>query len=122
MDKNTNKHNKSQTQKQEFRFRRVSSSYHSSLILLFRTKLTWVWWYGFNFRKPSCKDKNNDYYPVINTHITDKKAAHECPRYSEGGAKDVGQIHDRLNNILGPGKGSALGPLPTSLTPTGIKL
>jgi hypothetical protein len=57
---------------------------------------------------PSAKLKSIDYYPVINTHITDKKAAHECPRYSEGGAKDVGQIHDRLNNILGPGKGSAL--------------
>ena len=55
-----------------------------------------------------------EYYPVINTHITDNKAAHECPRYSEDGAKDVGQIQGRLNNILvGPGKSSALGPLPT---------
>ena len=49
---------------------------------------------------PSAKLKSIDYYPVINTHITDNKAAHECPRYSENGAKDVGQIHDRLNNIL----------------------
>ena len=90
---------------------------------LFGTKVTWVWWCGFNFRKPSCKDKNNDYYPVINTHITDNKAAHECPRYSEDGAKDVGQIQDRLSNILGPGKSSALGTLPTQpLTATAIKL
>ena len=50
---------------------------------------------------------------VINTHITDNNAAHECPRYSEDGTKDVGQIQGRLNNILGPGKSSALGPLPT---------
>jgi hypothetical protein len=49
---------------------------------------------------PSAKLKSIDYYPVINTHITDNKAAHECPRYSENGAKDVGQIHGRLNNIL----------------------
>ena len=71
---------------------------------------------------PSEKLKSIDYYPVINTHITDNKAAHECPRYSEDGAKDVGQIQGRLNNILGPGKSSALGPLPTPLTATGIKL
>jgi hypothetical protein len=49
---------------------------------------------------PSAKLKSIDYYPVINTHITDNKAAHEFPRYSENGAKDVGQIHGRLNNIL----------------------
>jgi hypothetical protein len=36
------------------------------------------------------KIKTIYYYPVINTHITDNKAAHECPRYSEDGAKDVG--------------------------------
>ena len=71
---------------------------------------------------PSAKLKSIDYYPIINTHITDNKAAHECPRYSEDGAKDVGQIHGRLNNILGPGKSSALRPLPTSLTATRIKL
>jgi hypothetical protein len=35
--------------------------------------------------------------------ITDNKAARKCPRYSEDGAKDVGQIQGRLNNILGPG-------------------
>jgi len=74
-------------------------------------------------RDPPAKLKTIDYYPVINTHITDNKAAHECPRYSEDGAKDVGQIQGRLNNILGPGKNSALGPLPTQpLTATGIKL
>ena len=71
---------------------------------------------------PSAKLKSIDYYPVINIHITDNKAAHECPRYSGDGAKDVGQIQGRLNNILGPGKNSALGPLPTPLTATGIKL
>jgi hypothetical protein len=46
---------------------------------------------------PSAKLKSIDYYPVINTHITDNKAAHECPRHSEDGVKDVGQIQ-------GPGK------------------
>ena len=61
---------------------------------------------------PPAKLKTIDYHPVINTHITDNKAAHECPRYSEYGAKDVGQIHGRLlNNILGPEKSSGLGPL-----------
>jgi hypothetical protein len=50
-------------------------------------------------RGPPAKLKTIDYYPVINTHITDNKAAHECPRYSEDGAKDVGQIQDRLSNI-----------------------
>ena len=49
------------------------------------------------------KLKTIDYYQVINTHITDNKAARKCPRYSEDGAKDVGQIQGRLNNILGPG-------------------
>ena len=72
---------------------------------------------------PPAKLKTIDYYPFINTHITDNKAANECPRYSEDGAKDVGQIQDRLSNILGPGKSNALGPLPTQpLTATGIKL
>ena len=72
---------------------------------------------------PPAKLKTIDYYPVINTRITDNKAAHECPRYSEDGAKDVGEIEDRLSNILGPGKSNALGPLPTQpLTATGIKL
>ena len=72
-------------------------------------------------RDPPAKLKTIDYYPVINTHITDNKAAHECPRYSEDGAKDVGQIQGRLNNILGPVKSSA--PTPTQpLTATGIKL
>ena len=72
---------------------------------------------------PPAKLKTIDYHPVINTHITDNKAAHQCPRYSEDGPKDVGQIQGRLNNILGPGKSSALGPLPTQpLTATGIKL
>jgi hypothetical protein len=28
---------------------------------------------------PPAKLKTIDYYPVINTHITDNKAAHECP-------------------------------------------
>ena len=41
---------------------------------------------------PSEKLKSIDYYPVINTHITENKDAHECPRYSEDGVKDVGQI------------------------------
>ena len=41
---------------------------------------------------PSEKLKSMDYYPVINTHITDNKTSHEYPRYSEDGAKDVGQI------------------------------
>jgi hypothetical protein len=36
---------------------------------------------------PSAKLKSIDYYPVINTHITDNNAAHECPRYSEDAAK-----------------------------------
>ena len=73
--------------------------------------------------RASCKAKTIDYYPVSYTHITDNEAAHECPRYSEDGAKDVGQIKGRLINILGPGKSSALGPLPTQpLTATGIKL
>ena len=59
----------------------------------------------------------------MNTHITDNNAAHECPRYSEDAAKNVGQIQGRLNNILGTGKSSALGTLPTQpLTATGIKL
>ena len=72
---------------------------------------------------PPAKLKAIDYYPVINTHITDNNAAHECPRYSEDTAKNVGQIQARLNNILGPGKSSALGTLPTQqLTATGIKL
>ena len=71
---------------------------------------------------PSAKLKSIDYYPVINTHITDNTAAHECPRYSEDGVKDVGQIQGRLSNILDPGESSALGPLPTPLTATGIKL
>ena len=26
---------------------------------LFGTKVTWVWWCGFNLRRPSCKAKNN---------------------------------------------------------------
>jgi hypothetical protein len=26
---------------------------------LIGTKVTWVWWCGFNFRRPSCKAKNN---------------------------------------------------------------
>ena len=71
---------------------------------------------------PSAKLKSIDYYPVINTHITDNKAARESSRYSEDGAKDVGQIQGRLNNILGPGKSSAPVPLHTPLTATGIKL
>ena len=72
---------------------------------------------------PPATLKTIDYCTVINTHITDNRAAHECPRYSEDGAKDVGQIQGRLSNILGPGKSSALGPLPTQpLTATGIKL
>ena len=71
---------------------------------------------------PSAKLKSIDYYPVINTHIADNKAAHGYPRYSEDGAKDIEQIQGRLNNILGPGKSSPLGPLPTPLTATGIKL
>jgi hypothetical protein len=71
---------------------------------------------------PPAKLKTIDYYPVINTHITDNKAARECPRYSEDGAKDVGQIQGRLKNTLGPEKSSALGPLPTPHTATGIKL
>jgi hypothetical protein len=29
---------------------------------------------------PPAKLKTIDYYPVINTHITDNKAVHECPR------------------------------------------
>jgi hypothetical protein len=32
-----------------------------------------------------------DYYPVINQPITDNKAVQECLRYSEQGAKEVGQ-------------------------------
>ena len=71
---------------------------------------------------PPAKLKTIDYYPVINTHITDNKAAREYSRYSEDGAKDAGQIQGRLNNILGPGKNSALAPLPTPHTATGIKL
>jgi len=74
---------------------------------------------------PPAKLKTTHYYPVITTHITDNKAAHECPRYSENGAKNAGQIQGRLNNILGPSKSSAMamGPLPTQpLTATGIKL
>ena len=59
---------------------------------------------------PPAKQKTIDYYPVINTHITDNKAAHECPRYSEDGAKDVGQIQDRLSSILGPVKAMHWGP------------
>ena len=43
-------------------------------------------------------------------HITNK-ASLKCARYSEDGAKDVGQIQGRLNNILGPEKSSGLGPL-----------
>jgi hypothetical protein len=66
---------------------------------------------------PTAKLKAIDYYPVINTHITDNKGAHEFPRYATDGAKDVGHIHDPLNNIIGPGKSSALGPLPTQLLP-----
>jgi hypothetical protein len=72
---------------------------------------------------PPAKRNTIDYYSAINTRITDKKAVHECPRYLEDGAKEVGQIQCRLNNILCPGKSSALGPLPTqSLTATRIKL
>jgi hypothetical protein len=41
---------------------------------------------------PPAKLKTIDYYPVINTHITDNKASRECSRYSEDGSKDVGQI------------------------------
>ena len=70
---------------------------------------------------PPAKLKTIDYYPVINTHITNNKAARECSRYSEDGAKDVGQIQGRLS-ILGPEKSSALGPLPTPHTATRIKL
>ena len=32
-----------------------------------------------------------DYYPVINQPITDNKAVQECLRYSEQGAREVGQ-------------------------------
>jgi hypothetical protein len=32
-----------------------------------------------------------DYYPVINQPITDNKAVHECLRYTEQGAREVGQ-------------------------------
>jgi hypothetical protein len=60
---------------------------------------------------PPAKLKTIDYYPVINTHITDNKASLKCARYSEDGAKDVGQIQGRLNHILGPEKSSGLGPL-----------
>ena len=49
------------------------------------------------------KIKTIDYYPVINTHMTDSNAAHEWPCYSEDGARDVGQIQGQLINILGPG-------------------
>ena len=66
---------------------------------------------------PPAKLKTIDYYPDFNTHTTDKKAAQQCPLYSEDGAKDVGQIQGRL----GPGKSSALGPLPTQPL-TGIQL
>jgi hypothetical protein len=31
---------------------------------------------------PTAKLKAIDYYPVINTHITDNKGAHEFPRYA----------------------------------------
>ena len=66
---------------------------------------------------PPAKLKTIDYYPVINTHITDNKASRECSRYSEDGSKDVGQIQGPLSNIIGPGKSSALGPLPTQPLP-----
>ena len=52
---------------------------------------------------PPAKLKTIDYYPVINTLMTDSKAAHEWPCYSEDGARDVGQIQGQLINILGPG-------------------
>jgi hypothetical protein len=52
---------------------------------------------------PSAKLNTVDYYLVINTHITDSKTAHECPRYSEDGAKDVGQKQGHFNNILDTG-------------------
>jgi hypothetical protein len=71
---------------------------------------------------PPAKLKTIDYYPVINTHITDNKAAHECLRYAADGTKDVGQIQGRLNNIIGPGKSSALGTPTYTTTATGIKL
>ena len=63
---------------------------------------------------PPAKLETTDYYPVINTHITDSKAAHECPRHSEDGAQDVGQIQGHLNNILGPGKAMYWGPTHTT--------
>ena len=59
---------------------------------------------------PPAKLKTIDYYPVINTHITDNKASREWSRYSEDGAKDVEQIQGHFNSILGPEKSSALGP------------
>ena len=34
-----------------------------------------------------------DYYPVINQPITDNKAVQECLRYSEQGAREVGQMY-----------------------------
>ena len=71
---------------------------------------------------PPAKLKTIDYYPVINTHITDNKASRECSRYSEDGSRDVGQIQGHLNNILDPEKSSALGSLPTPHTATRIKL
>ena len=71
---------------------------------------------------PPAKLKSIDYYPVINTHITDNKAAHECPRYAADGTKDVGQIQGRLNNIIVPGKSSALGTPTYTTTATGIQL
>jgi hypothetical protein len=33
-----------------------------------------------------------EYYQVINTHITDNKAARKCPRYSEDDAKDMSTL------------------------------
>jgi hypothetical protein len=49
---------------------------------------------------PPAKLKTIDYYPVINTHITDNKASLKCPRYSEDGAKDVGRYITVVENLL----------------------
>ena len=96
---------------------RYALGYDSLFELYLEQKFPWFDGVVSILVDPPAKLKTIDYYPVINTHITDNKCAHECPRYATDGANDVEQMQGPLNNIIGPGKSSALGPLPTQPLP-----
>jgi hypothetical protein len=74
-------------------------------------------------RRPSCKAKSNWLLPSYEYSHYWQQRCPRMPSLFRRCCKNVGQIQGRLNNILGTGKSSALGTLPTQpLTATGIKL